>query len=138
MSDVSLRDVMRTFPQGVVVVTAEGDEGPRGITVSSFTSVSLTPPLVLICVMKEARAHAAIAKGKFTINVLSDTQGALSDHFASPNLSSSEQFESHTYPKLADCLATCTASSSRRYRKAITRSSSARSKRRSSGWRGHR
>lgn len=104
MSDVSLRDVMRTFPQGVVVVTAEGDEGPRGITVSSFTSVCLTPPTVLICIMKESRAHDPIAKGKFVVNVLADDQGAVSDHFASPKLSSEQQFEAHTYPKLERCL----------------------------------
>ena len=48
MSDLSLKGVMRTFPQDVTAVTAEGNDGPRGITVSSFTSVSLTPPLVLI------------------------------------------------------------------------------------------
>jgi flavin reductase (DIM6/NTAB) family NADH-FMN oxidoreductase RutF len=83
---------MRTFPQGVVVVTASGDEGPRGITVSSFTSVSLAPPTVLVCILKDSRAHAAIAEGRFVVNVLSDHQGALSDHFARPHLSSDEQF----------------------------------------------
>ena len=50
MSEASLREVMRTFPQGVVVVTAMGKEGPRGITVSSFISLSLTPPRVLISI----------------------------------------------------------------------------------------
>lgn len=104
MSDVSLRDVMRTFAQGVTVVTAEGDDGPRGITVSSFTSVSLTPPLVLICIMTDAQAHAAIAKGRFVVNLLNETQGPVSDHFASPNLTSDEQFNGYDYPKLAGCL----------------------------------
>lgn len=85
---------MRTFPQGVVVVTAADDDGPRGITVSSFCSVSLTPPLVLICIMKDARAHAAIDRGRFFVNVLAEDQGPVSDHFATPNLSSREQFES--------------------------------------------
>ena len=62
MSDLSLKGVMRTFPQDVTAVTVEGNDGPRGITVSSFTSVSLTPPLVLICILKESRAHDAIQK----------------------------------------------------------------------------
>lgn len=92
MSELSLRDVMRTFPQGVVVVTAAGDDGPRGITVSSFTSVSLAPPTVLVCILKESRAHPAIEKGRFVVNVLAETQGWLSEHFAHPNLSSEEQF----------------------------------------------
>jgi flavin reductase (DIM6/NTAB) family NADH-FMN oxidoreductase RutF len=84
---------MRTFPQGVVVVTATGDEGPRGITVSSVTSVSLVPPTVLVCIFKESRAHAAIEKGRFVVNVLAETQGGVSEHFARPNLGSAEQFE---------------------------------------------
>lgn len=95
---------MRTFPQGVVVVTAEGEEGPRAITVSSFTSVSLQPPLILICIMKESRAHGAIASGKFVVNVLAQDQGPVSDHFASPDLSSEEQFDGYTFPKLEGCL----------------------------------
>ena len=96
MSETSLRDVMRTFPQGVVVVTAPAapnGDGPRGITVSSFTSVSLAPPTVLICIMKKSRAHDPIDGGRFMVNVLSDHQGEVSDHFANPKLSSSQQFQ---------------------------------------------
>jgi flavin reductase (DIM6/NTAB) family NADH-FMN oxidoreductase RutF len=99
---------MRTFPQGVVVVTAADDEGPRGITVSSFTSISLSPPLVLICIMNEARAHGAIDRGRFVVNVLAEDQGSVSDHFATPNLSSAEQFASMKTrgnpPELEGCL----------------------------------
>lgn len=83
---------MRTFPQGVVVVTAMGSEGPRGITVSSFVSLSLAPPRVLVSILMESRAHEAIDGGRFTVSVLAEDQGALSDHFARPNLSSDEQF----------------------------------------------
>ena len=104
MSDLSLKDVMRTFPQGVTVVTAEGDDGPRGITVSSFTSVCVAPPLVLICILKESRAHDAIDKGRFVVNVLAEGQGAVSDHFASPKLSSEEQFDGYGFPELKGCL----------------------------------
>ena len=47
----SLRDVMRIFPTGVTVVTACAPDGaPFGLTVNSFTSVSLEPPLVLVCI----------------------------------------------------------------------------------------
>ena len=93
MSEVSLRDIMRVFPQGVVVVTARDSEGPRGITVSSFMSISLSPPLVTVCIMNEARAHAPIKSGRFLVNVLAEDQGPVSDHFATPNLSSEEQFD---------------------------------------------
>jgi len=62
-------------------------------TVSSFMSVSLDPPLVAICIMKQAQAHGAIESGgSFTINILGEDQGAISDHFAIPKVSSEEQF----------------------------------------------
>ena len=104
MPEASLRDVMRTFPQGVVVVTAKGQDGPRGITVSSFASVSLNPPLVLVCIMKQARAHQAIDSGHFVVNVLAEDQGAVSEHFASPDLSSEAQFEGYEKTRLNGCL----------------------------------
>ncbi len=94
MDEQALRAIMRVFPQGVVVVTAAPPGGePRGITVSSFMSVSLEPPLVLICIMKGALAHEAIDKANaFAVNILADDQGAISDHFAKPDLTSEEQF----------------------------------------------
>lgn len=108
MTGAGLRDVMRTFPQGVVVVTAVGSEGPRGITVSSFLSLSLTPPRVLVSISKESRAHEAVDSGRFVVNVLSEEQGALSDHFARPNLGSSEQFRDVSIegspPRISSCL----------------------------------
>jgi flavin reductase (DIM6/NTAB) family NADH-FMN oxidoreductase RutF len=107
-SEVSLRDVMRTFPQGVVVVTAMGKDGPRGITVSSFLSLSLTPPLVLVSINRASQAHEAIDRGAFSVNVLAEDQGKLSDHFALPNLTSEDQFRpvdsEGTPPLLAGCL----------------------------------
>ena len=57
-----------------------------------------------MCVWKESRAHEAIAKGRFVVNVLAQDQGAVSDHFASPKLSSEEQFENYSFPKIEGCL----------------------------------
>jgi flavin reductase (DIM6/NTAB) family NADH-FMN oxidoreductase RutF len=89
----ALRDVMRTFPQGVVVVTADAGAGPRGVTVSSFISVSLAPPLVLVSIDRSSQAHGTLeAAGAFVINVLAETQGSLSEHFARSGLSSEDQF----------------------------------------------
>lgn len=108
MSEVALREVMRTFPQGVVVVTAMGSEGPRGITVSSFLSVSLAPPRVLVSIMKEAQAYPAIDRGRFAVSVLAEDQGAVSDQFARPQLTSEEQFRGIAVegepPRLSGCL----------------------------------
>jgi len=108
-----LREVMRTFPQGVVVVTADAGSGPRGVTVSSFISVSLAPPLVLVSIGRSSQAHATLeAAGAFVVNVLGETQGALSDHFARSGLSSEDQFGSVSVapgplgqPRLDGCLA---------------------------------
>ena len=73
---------------------ADAGEGPRGVTVSSFVSISLTPPLVLIAISRASQSHVLIDSASFfTLNVLSDGQGALSEHFAHPELSSEEQFQ---------------------------------------------
>ena len=108
MTEATLREVMRTFPQGVAVVTAAGSEGPRGITVSSFLSLSLDPPRVLVSINKDSRAHEAIERGRFAVNILAEDQGAVSDHFAQPKLTSEEQFRGIAVegelPKLSGCL----------------------------------
>lgn len=79
------RDVMRRFPTGVTVVTTRGEEGePAGLTVSAFTSVSLDPILVLVCIHKEANAHDPLIEcGSFTVNVLASDQADLAIRFAS-------------------------------------------------------
>ncbi|MEO0973304.1 MAG: flavin reductase family protein [Pseudomonadota bacterium] len=81
-----LRDVLGAFATGVTVVTARRPEGgPVGLTVNSFTSVSLTPPLVLWCLSKESSVLEAFEQSShFAVNVLSAQQEALARRFASP------------------------------------------------------
>ena len=66
------RQVMSSFPSGVVVLTAFGDDGrPRGLTVSAFCAVSLEPPLVLVCIDKTSNTLPAVQHtGGFTANIL--------------------------------------------------------------------
>jgi flavin reductase (DIM6/NTAB) family NADH-FMN oxidoreductase RutF len=66
------RDVMSSFPSGVVVLTAFGEDGrPRGLTVSAFCAVSLQPPLALVCVDKMSNTLPAVQHtGGFTANIL--------------------------------------------------------------------
>ncbi|HEU5163768.1 MAG TPA: flavin reductase family protein, partial [Thermoanaerobaculia bacterium] len=72
------------FASGVTVVTTEAGGVPFGMTVSAFSSVSLVPPLVLVCIEKSARIHEAIPKAeRFAVNVLRAGQEALSNKFAS-------------------------------------------------------
>ena len=78
-----LKQVMRAYPQGVTVVTFATDEGPKGITVSSFTSVSLSPPLVLVSIAKGSALHDILVRSKsFAVNLLADDQKSVSDRFA--------------------------------------------------------
>jgi flavin reductase (DIM6/NTAB) family NADH-FMN oxidoreductase RutF len=76
---------MSRFISGVTVVTIKGEnESPRGITVSAFSSLSLEPPLVLICIGRNASIHDLLKEGQhFAVNVLASDQEHLSRRFAS-------------------------------------------------------
>lgn len=77
------RTALARFATGVTVVTTMTGRGPLGITVNSFTSVSLDPPLVLWCAAKRSRRFDAFAAAEhFAIHVLGDDQGDLSHRFA--------------------------------------------------------
>jgi flavin reductase (DIM6/NTAB) family NADH-FMN oxidoreductase RutF len=77
------RDVVGRFPTGVTVVSARSPHGTRLMTANSFTSVSLEPLLVLVCVELSARFHQAVtAAGEWGVSVLADDQEPLSRMFA--------------------------------------------------------
>ncbi len=79
----SFRNALGTFTTGVTVVTAIGDSGPMGMTVNSFTSVSLDPPLVLWSPAKSSARHDLFARAEhFVIHVLSAEQHELGMRFA--------------------------------------------------------
>jgi flavin reductase (DIM6/NTAB) family NADH-FMN oxidoreductase RutF len=75
--------VMRHFPTGVTVVTSVRDGEPRGVTVSAFASVSADPPMVLICINREARSYLYISGSKiFCVNFLAGEQRELAERFS--------------------------------------------------------
>jgi flavin reductase (DIM6/NTAB) family NADH-FMN oxidoreductase RutF len=78
------RAALGRFGTGVTVVTTlDSKKKPHGLTVSAFASVSLEPPLVLICIDRANGAGAAVAKcGRFIVNVLEETQEELSRRFS--------------------------------------------------------
>jgi flavin reductase (DIM6/NTAB) family NADH-FMN oxidoreductase RutF len=79
----SLKEAMRGFPQGVTVVTTNVKGRLWGVTVSSFTTLSLKPPLILVSLMKNVPSSRAIASASgFTVNFLADDQRLVSDRFA--------------------------------------------------------
>lgn len=78
------RSVLGRFATGVTVVTAHNDSGDHGMTVSAFSSLSLAPPLILICVAHDATMTPVIsAASDFVVNILSDGQEAVSRLFSS-------------------------------------------------------
>lgn len=78
------RDALGGFATGVTIVTALGADGkPLGVTISSFNSVSLAPPLILWCLSRASPKLDAFRRaGHYAVNVLSADQQALSDRFA--------------------------------------------------------
>ena len=78
-----LRDCFGQFATGVTVVTYKSDEGEaRGVTLNSFTSVSLEPALLLVSIAKSARACAALEGKSFAVNVLAREQREIAMQFA--------------------------------------------------------
>ncbi|MCP4562764.1 MAG: flavin reductase [Bosea sp.] len=82
----ALRDAFGAFMTGVTVVTAFGSDGkPLGFTANSFASVSLSPPLLLVCIARTSRNYAAVtAASGFAVNVLAEDQKDVSNTFARP------------------------------------------------------
>ncbi len=99
------------FPTGVTIVTVlDADGSPHGMTASSFTSVSLDPPLVLVCVDHRAKVLEHFRRCEHVaINVLSEGQHDLSAHFAQSGQNRFDGLEWHAghngVPLIPDVLA---------------------------------
>lgn len=81
----TFRNAMGQFATGVTVVTFPPADDPHGITVNAFTSTSLAPPLVLVCLDHDTKSYELLASGDadvFCVNVLAATQQSLGEHFA--------------------------------------------------------
>ena len=83
-----IRNVMGHFATGVTVITTSDITGtPFGLTVNSFTSLSLNPPLVVVCVDKTVDCYSCFDESKvFAVNVLSEDQEELSRRFATKRI----------------------------------------------------
>ncbi len=82
LDPTSFRSALGRFASGVTVVTYRGPDGPRGLTVNAFCSVSLDPPLILVSIARWSRSHDLVVDQPFTVNVLKPEQEALAKHFA--------------------------------------------------------
>ena len=89
-----LRKGMRQWASGVTVVTSLSGGERYGMTVSSFTSISLQPPLVLISIERGRRTHEMImASGVFGVTILCVEQHAISDRFAGRTTEAQDRFD---------------------------------------------
>jgi flavin reductase (DIM6/NTAB) family NADH-FMN oxidoreductase RutF len=80
------RKAMGCFATGVTIITLDLEGEVHGMTANAFASVSLDPPLVLVCVDHRAATHAHLhAKKRFGINVLCADQRAISEYYARPD-----------------------------------------------------
>jgi flavin reductase (DIM6/NTAB) family NADH-FMN oxidoreductase RutF len=95
LSPELFRRVMGSFPTGVTVVTVEREPGKvHGMTANSFTSVSLDPLLILVCVDQNAQLLSFLKlQRRFGVNILRSSQQALSEHFAKPHPPPEEERE---------------------------------------------
>ena len=87
IDDAQFKLAMSHFASGVTVVTTEHEGTPYGMTVASFASLSLHPPLVLVCIEKNVRTHDALVSAeKFGVSILAQSQADLSGRFASKKI----------------------------------------------------
>lgn len=85
ISPTEFRKAMGCFATGVTIVTVDLDGEVHGMTANAFASVSLDPPLVLVCVDHNARTHAHLrARKRFGINILAEDQRLISEYYAQP------------------------------------------------------
>jgi flavin reductase (DIM6/NTAB) family NADH-FMN oxidoreductase RutF len=90
----SLRDALRFWTTGVTIVTAKHEEILHGMTVNSFTSISLEPPLVMVSLEKITRTHGMVqASGAFAVTILESAQQELSDRFAGRDTEKDNRFD---------------------------------------------
>lgn len=106
------KEVMSHWPSGVTIVTSEFEGKRYGMTVSSFTSVSLHPAMVSICVDKHTQMCTLLQKSqKMAVNILDSTQKELGMAFADHDLEMPERFELASFenkttdsPVLGECV----------------------------------
>ncbi|MFN0279144.1 MAG: flavin reductase family protein [Pyrinomonadaceae bacterium] len=105
------KNALSQFASGVSVVSTKDAAGKlHGITVSAFCSVSLEPPMVLICIEKSTFSHYAFEEsGVFVVNILRESQASASERFAAPFSDKFEDIEFFSgidgVPVLKDALA---------------------------------
>jgi flavin reductase (DIM6/NTAB) family NADH-FMN oxidoreductase RutF len=85
VDQATFRSVLGRFASGVTVVTVREGEIDHGMTASAFCSLSLDPPLALVCIERSTRMHELLSRvDRYAVNMLASHQEALSRRFAEP------------------------------------------------------
>jgi flavin reductase (DIM6/NTAB) family NADH-FMN oxidoreductase RutF len=83
VTQAEFRKAMGCFATGVTIITLDLEGEVQGMTANAFASVSLDPPLLLVCVDQKARTHAHLhARQRFGINILAENQRPISEYYA--------------------------------------------------------
>lgn len=103
------RNALGRFATGVTVITAVSDDGPVGITVNSFSSVSIDPPLILWSPDKKSNRYSDFSKAdKFAVHVLAANQKNICDGFSKSKTAFSDfdyAMNNNDLPIISNCLA---------------------------------
>ena len=93
MNENLFKEICGNYATGVTVITSFNNNTNYGFTANSFTSVSISPFLILFCLNKKANSNKALNIGNhFVVNILSSSQSNICNQFANNNLSPSERF----------------------------------------------
>ncbi|MEM7179458.1 MAG: flavin reductase family protein [Spirochaetota bacterium] len=114
ITDTEFKNALSQFASGVTVVTYESAGTMGGLTVSSFCSLSLDPPLVLFNLAKKTASYDILNKAdSYAVNILQSAQEDVSNQFANPKTNKHEFIESYGFtkgetgsPLLKNCMAT--------------------------------
>lgn len=99
VSEREFRDTLARWPSGVTVVTARHDDEPVGMTAASFSSLSLDPPLVLLCIARTASSHDGLVSAPgFAVHILGADQDETSARFALPGPEKFSEFPDERGP----------------------------------------
>lgn len=112
ISSDELKQLMRSWTTGVAIVTSVYQSEQHGMTVNSFTSISIDPPVIVVTLAKNTRTYRLVKNSKkFAVSVLSFLQHEVSDRFAGKRSEESDRFKGlainhlEGLPILNDCLA---------------------------------
>lgn len=111
LDTIAFRSALGCFPTGVAIITGQlPGQPPVGLTINSFASVSLDPPLVLWSLRRDAPSRDALLQaGHFVVNVLDEDQIALARQFSQPSHDKFSGVETATNdwgaPYIKDCIA---------------------------------